>query len=41
MRKILTGNQKLTFLYAGEALMCKDDYCMNYLAKFREGAFDI
>lgn len=31
----------MTFLYAGEALMCKDDYCMNYLAKFREGAFEI
>jgi Methionine synthase I, cobalamin-binding domain len=31
----------MTFVYAAEALAGKDDFCMNYLMKFREGAFEI
>lgn len=31
----------MTFVYAAEALAGKDEYCMNYLMKFREGAFEI
>ena len=31
----------MTFLYAGEALMGYDEYCMNYLTKFREGALEV
>lgn len=31
----------MTFLYAAEALVGKDDYCMTYLEKFREGLFEI
>jgi cobalamin-dependent methionine synthase I len=31
----------MSFLYAGEALMGSDDFCMNYISKFREGALDI
>ena len=31
----------MTFVYAAEALAGKDDYCMNYLMKFREGAFEV
>jgi len=31
----------MTFLYAGEALLGTDDYCMNYIGKFREGALEI
>ncbi|MBN2851142.1 MAG: methyltetrahydrofolate cobalamin methyltransferase [Clostridia bacterium] len=27
----------MTFLYAAEALIGRDDYCMNYLTQFREG----
>lgn len=27
----------MSFLYAAEALMGKDDFCMNYITKFREG----
>ena len=30
----------MTFLYAGNALMGHDEYCMEYLKKFREGAFE-
>lgn len=30
----------MTFVYAAEALAGKDDYCMNYLMKYREGAFE-
>ncbi len=31
----------MAFLYAGEALLGIDDYCMNYISKFREGALDM
>jgi len=31
----------MTFLYAGEALVGRDEFCMNYLTKFREGAFEV
>lgn len=31
----------MTFLYAGEALLGTDDFCMNYLMKFREGSLEI
>ncbi len=30
----------MAFLYAGEALFGIDDYCMNFLTKFREGEFE-
>ena len=30
----------MAFLYAGEALLGIDEYCMEYIAKFREGALD-
>ncbi len=30
----------MSFIYAGEALLGIDDYCMNYITKFREGALD-
>lgn len=31
----------MTFLYAGEALLGRDDFCMNYLMKFREGMLEV
>ena len=31
----------MTFLYASEALVGYDDFCMNYLTKFREGALEV
>jgi cobalamin-dependent methionine synthase I len=31
----------MTFLYAGEALLGLDDYCMNYITKFREGELEV
>ena len=31
----------MTFLYAGNALMGRDDYCMEYLRKFREGVLEL
>jgi cobalamin-dependent methionine synthase I len=30
----------MSFLYAAEALLGKDDFCMNYLSKYREGELD-
>lgn len=30
----------MSFLYAGEALLGIDDFCMNYLTKFREGELE-
>jgi len=30
----------MSFLYAAEALMGKDDFCMNYMMKFREGQLE-
>ncbi len=31
----------MTFVYAAEALAGKDDFCMNYLMKFREGMLEV
>jgi cobalamin-dependent methionine synthase I len=31
----------MTYLYAGEALLGKDEFCMEYLTKFREGLLEI
>jgi len=31
----------MTFLYAGEALLGKDDFCMNFITKFREGSLEV
>lgn len=31
----------MTFLYAGEALLGRDEFCMNFLTKFREGALEV
>jgi 5-methyltetrahydrofolate--homocysteine methyltransferase len=31
----------MSFMYATEALMGMDDYCMNYLTKFREGEIEV
>jgi hypothetical protein len=31
----------MTFLYAGEALLVIDDFCMNYITKFREGELEV
>jgi cobalamin-dependent methionine synthase I len=31
----------MSFMYAAEALLGVDDYCMNYLAKFREGELEL
>lgn len=31
----------MTFLCAGEALLGRDDFCMNYLTCFREGKFEL
>jgi 5-methyltetrahydrofolate--homocysteine methyltransferase len=30
----------MSFLYATEALLGKDEFCMNYLMKFREGELE-
>lgn len=32
--------QLMALIYATEALLGKDDFCMNYISKSREGAFD-
>ena len=34
-------NKLMTFVYAAEALLGKDEFCMNYLMKFREGLFEV
>ncbi|MDD4295483.1 MAG: dihydropteroate synthase [Ruminiclostridium sp.] len=31
----------MTYLYAGEALLGRDDFCMEYLTKFREGELEV
>ncbi len=31
----------MTFMYAAEALLGKDEFCMNYLTKFREGLLEV
>ena len=31
----------MTFLYAGEALLGTDDFCMNFITKFREGELEV
>jgi cobalamin-dependent methionine synthase I len=31
----------MSFLYAGEALLGLDDYCMNYVMKFKEGQIEV
>jgi len=31
----------MAYIYASEAMLGKDDFCMNYLAKFREGLIDL
>lgn len=31
----------MTFLYAGEAVLGKDDFCMNFITKFREGELEL
>jgi len=31
----------MSFLYATEALLGKDDFCMNYMSKFREGVLEV
>lgn len=31
----------MSFLYAAEALLGKDEFCMNYLTKFREGELEV
>lgn len=31
----------MTFLYASEALLGLDDYCMNFITKFREGELEV
>lgn len=31
----------MSFLYAAEALVGQDDYCMNYLTKFRDGSIEV
>jgi cobalamin-dependent methionine synthase I len=33
-------NKLMSFLYASEALMGLDDFCMNYMMKFREGVLE-
>ncbi len=33
-------NKLMSSVYAAEALLGKDDFCMNYLMKFREGLFE-
>lgn len=34
-------NKLMSFVYATEALLGKDDFCMNYLMKFREGLLEV
>ena len=34
-------NKLMTFIYSTEALLGNDEYCMNYLMKFREGLFEL
>ena len=31
----------MAYIYAAEALLGKDDFCMNYLEKYREGFLDL
>lgn len=31
----------MSFIYAGEALLGIDDYCINYITKFKEGMFEV
>ncbi len=31
----------MTFLYAGEAILGRDDFCMNFITKFREGELEL
>ena len=31
----------MSFMYATEALLGQDDFCMNYLTKFREGEIEV
>ena len=31
----------MSFMYAAEALLGLDDYCMNYIMKFREGMLEV
>jgi hypothetical protein len=31
----------MTYLYAAEALLGRDEYCMEYLQKFREGTLEL
>jgi 5-methyltetrahydrofolate--homocysteine methyltransferase len=31
----------MSFVYATEALLGKDDYCMEFLTKFREGEIEV
>ena len=31
----------MSFIYAGEALLGIDDYCMNYITKYREGELEV
>jgi 5-methyltetrahydrofolate--homocysteine methyltransferase len=31
----------MTYLYASEALLGQDDFCMNYMEKFREGELEV
>lgn len=34
-------NKLMSFVYAGEALLGIDDFCMNYITRFREGLLEI
>lgn len=34
-------NRLMAFVYAAEALLGRDDFCMNYLMKFREGLLEV
>ena len=31
----------MAYIYAAEALLGNDDFCMNYLEKYREGLIDL
>ena len=31
----------MTYLYAAEALLGRDEFCMEYLTKFREGQLEV
>jgi 5-methyltetrahydrofolate--homocysteine methyltransferase len=35
-----TNKEMLALVYATEALLARDDYCMEYISAFREGLFD-